>query len=609
MSSPFIQNLIHQMEVGAGSRYLRTIGLAMGVVALVFLYDLRAYRNFAAPEAMDAAQLARNLSDGHGYTTQFIRPFSLYLVQRHNESRNPATLTNPAPDWAMIKTVPHPDLANPPVYPLLLAGLMKVLPFNYPVNLKSALWSNNGGFWWYQPDFLIALINQLLLLVVAVLTFLLGKKMFDSNVAWLSAVLVLGCEMLWRFSASGLSTMLLLVIFLGLTLLLLEIERCGREPVPPAGRLLGLAVAAGLLTGIGALTRYAFGWIICPVALFLVLFSGPRNVRHLLAALAVFAVVLAPWIVRNEAVSGTAFGTAGYAVFEGTSVFPRFNLERSIHPDFNGNWLAQFLQKFLGNLRENLTTDLLKSGATWAGGLFFAGLFLGFRNPGARRLRYFLLMCLGVFILMQSLGRTQLSEQSPVINSENLLVLLVPLVFIFGGSFFFTLLDQMTLPLIQLRYAVIVGFVALCCLPLTFALLLPPKTGPVVYPPYYPPEIQQIAGWMKPDELTMSDAPWAVAWYGDRQSVWLTLDWQDDFNAINKNMKPLKALYLTSLTMDGKYVSDWTEGSEKSWGGFILKVLTENRVPDDTFPLIKAPSGFFPERIFLTDQVRWHIAQ
>ena len=199
--------------------------------------------------------------------------------------------------------------------------------------------------------------------------------------------------------------------------------------------------------------------------------------RHLLAALAVFALVLTPWIIRNEAVSGTAFGTAGYAVVEGTSVFPRFQLERSIHPDFNVNWLAPYVQKFLGNLRENLTADLLKSGATWAGGLFFAGLFLGFRSPGTRRMRYFLLMCLGVFIVVQSLGRTQLSELSPDINSENLLVLLVPLVFIFGGGFFFTLLDQMTLPLIQLRYAVIVGFVALCCLPLAFALL-PPKTDP-----------------------------------------------------------------------------------------------------------------------------------
>ena len=598
-----IQRLIHMLEVGAGSRYLRIFALAMAVVALAFLYNIRAYRNLAAPEAMDAAQLARNLSEGRGYTTLFIRPFSLYLVQQHNEPSIPVALTNGTPDFARIRTA-HPDLANPPVYPLLLAGLMKVLPFNYPVNLKGTFWANNGSFWRYQPDFLIALFNESLLLIVVVLTFFLAKKLFDSNFAWLSAILVLVCELFWRFSVSGLSTMLLLVIFLGLALLLLEIERGAREPAPRAGGLLGLAVAAGLLTGIGALTRYGFGWTIIPVAMFLLWFSGPKKLLNLLAALAAFALVLAPWIIRNEVVSGTVFGTAGYAVVEGTYLFPRFQLQRSLHPDLtHAMWLTLYVQKLFGYLRGNLTGDLLKSGATWAGGLFFAGLFLGFRSTGARRLRYFVLMCLPVFILVQALGRTQLSEQSPEINSENLLVLLVPLVFVFGASFFFTLLDQMTLPLIQLRYAVIAGFVALCGLPLAFTLL-PPQTVPVVYPPYFPPELQQTANWMKPEELMMSDVPWAVAWYGNRQCVWLSLDAKTEFFAISDYLKPVQALYLTPQTMDGRFVSDWVQTHDFSWGNFVVDSVVKNKIPD-SFSLRHAPTGFLPDRLFLTDRDRW----
>jgi hypothetical protein len=639
--SDLIQKLIHMLEVGAGSRYLRIMALVLGVVALAFLYDLRAYRNFATPEAMDAAQLARNLSEGKGYTTLFVRPFSLYLVQRHNEAKNLNAPTNALPDFAQIKTA-HPDLANAPVYPLVLAGLMKVLPFNYPVNLKSTFWANNGNFWRYQPDFLIAVFNQLLLLVVVVLTFFLAKKLFDANVAWLSAILVLGCELLWRFSVSGLSTLFLLVIFLGLAWCLLKIQETIRqedgllrsedliilgkggvekqrinlgeaESVRQSLILILLkrqiiwAALSGILVGVGALTRYAFGWTIIPVALFLFLFGGQRRLGHMFAALATFTLVLTPWIVRNEMVSGTAFGTAGFAVVEGTFVFPKFQLERSLHPELTqAMWLTPYVQKLFGNLRGILTGDLLKTGATWAGVLFFAGLFLGFRSPGAQRVRHFLLMCLGVFIVAQSLGRTQLSEVSPDINSENLLVLAVPLMFIFGASFFFTLLDQMVLPLIQVRYAIIAGFVALCALPLMFALL-PPKTVPVVYPPYYPPELQQTASWMKPGELLMSDVPWAVAWYGQRQCVWLTLDWQDDFNAIDKNMKPVQALYLTQQTTDGKFISELTEASQASWGGFLLQALNEKRVPD-RFPLTKAPAGFFPERLFLTDTVRWPVA-
>ena len=44
----WVQNLIHQLEVGAGRRVLRSAVLTLLVVGLVFLYDLRAYRNFSA---------------------------------------------------------------------------------------------------------------------------------------------------------------------------------------------------------------------------------------------------------------------------------------------------------------------------------------------------------------------------------------------------------------------------------------------------------------------------------------------------------------------------------------------------------------------------------
>ena len=39
------------------------------------------------------------------------------------------------------------------------------------------------------------------------------------------------------------------------------------------------------------------------------------------------------------------------------------------------------------------------------------------------RLRYFLLISMAVLIAVQALGKTQLSEETPEINSENLLVL------------------------------------------------------------------------------------------------------------------------------------------------------------------------------------------
>lgn len=599
-----IQNLIHKLEVGAGARFFRITALLLLVVALALRYDVHAYRNLATPEGMDAAQLARNIADGKGYTTLFVRPLSLFLVQRHNEAAPPVPAAQANFDFARVKTA-HPDLANPPVYPVLLAGLMKVLPFHYAVNVKSPFWSENGRFVRYEPDFLIAVFNQLLLVAAVVLTFFLARKLFDAGVAWLSAILMFGCELLWRFSVSGLSTLLLLVIFLGLAWCLVKIEELARETQPRPGWLLGLAVAAGGLAGVGGLTRYAFAWAIIPVVVFLLLFSGPGRARHAVAALGALVIVLAPWVARNFAVSGTPFGTAGFAAAEGTILFPQFQLERSVHPALTHLlWLRPYLHKLTVNGQAILTNDLTRFGGNWATLLFWAGLLLSFRSVAVRRLRYFLLFCLGTFVVVQALGQTQLAVESPEVNSENLLVLLVPLVFIYGVSLFLTLLEQINLPALELRYPIIAGFLVLCCLPL-IAALLPPKTNPVVYPPYHPPDIQRTAGWMQPDELMMSDVPWAVAWYGQRQCVWLTLNPQDDFNAINFWMKPVQALYLTPETMDSRFLSDWG-GRERSWGSFVLQVVTQRQLPPD-FPLLVVANGFLPDRLYLTDRERWKL--
>jgi hypothetical protein len=600
-----IQSLIYKLESGAAPRFFRITALLLAIVALAMRYDVHAYRNLATPEGMDAAQLARNISEGRGYTTLFIRPLSLYLVQKHNEAGTLLAITNVNFDFARIKTA-HPDLANPPVYPVLLAGLMKILPFHYAVDLKSPFWSDNGRFGRYQPDFLIAVFNQILLVAAGVLTFFIARKLFDASVAWLSAILLIGCELLWRFSVSGLSTMLLLVIFLGLAWCLVKFEEFTREPQPHSGGLLGLAAAAGVLTGAGALTRYAFGWTMIPMIAFLLLFSGQRKVLHALAALGAFALVLAPWVVRNFAVSGTPFGTAGFAAAEMTFIYPQFQLERAIHPSFlHALWMTPYFHKFAANISGILTNDLARFGGSWATLLFWAGLLLSFRSVAVRRLRYFLLFCLGTFIIVQALGQTQLSVESPEVNSENLLVLLAPLAFIYGVSLFLTLLEQMDLPVRQLRYPIIGAFAALSCLPMIF-VMLPPKTSPVAYPPYYPPDIQQTAGWMKESELMMSDVPWAVAWYGERQCVWLTLNTQDDFDAINYWIKPVQALYLTPETMDSRFVSDWVRTRDYSWGSFILQVVTQNQIPPG-FPLRIAPKGYLPERLFLTDRERWKL--
>ena len=159
-----IQALIHKLEVEGGARWMNYLALMVAVMALAVWYDTHCYVAFRAPEAMDAAQVARNLAEGKGFTTEFIRPFSIYLLQQHNHvpAAKPAAGANAVDDGRVYG--PHPDLANAPLYPLVLAGLFKLVSPAWPVELHKSFWSDSGRFQRYKPEFLIALFNQILLL-------------------------------------------------------------------------------------------------------------------------------------------------------------------------------------------------------------------------------------------------------------------------------------------------------------------------------------------------------------------------------------------------------------------------------------------------------------
>lgn len=604
MISERIQNAIHTLETGIGARIVWTLAGALAIFAMGLAYDLRAYRNFTAPEAMDSAQVARNLVEGHGFSTEFIRPFSLYLIQKHNRALHPdEVLSTNNNDFAEIVHHPHPDLANAPLYPVALAGLMHLRHPIWPVKLEKSFWADGDYFRRYQPEFNIAIFNQVLLLVVVGLTFLIARKLFDLQVACLATLLTLGSELLWKFSVSGLSTLMLLVIFLGLFWFLLKVEEHARAEPPDFRRLFVYAIGAGLMVGLGMLTRYAFGWMIVPVMVFLILIGGSRRAGLAVVAMLAFTLIVSPWVARNLEVSGTWFGTAGYAVAENTENSEGSRLMQSVDPSLRGIYQTQpYIKKFMQNTRGILQNDILHLGEGWGGMLFFTGLLLGLRNPAARRLRYFTLISLGVMIVVQAMGATQLTVITPELNSENLLCLFTPLVFIFGAAFFFTLLDQMKTPSPGVRYVVMGVLAGLVCRPWIWAVVI--SNQPMAYPPYHPVEIQKICGWMKPDELMMSDLPWAVAWYGDRTCTWTTANSDSDFYALNDYIKPVSGLYLSVNCLDSRLLSDCMQGGEDSWPHFALRAVTLSQIPKG-FPLRVFPDVALQSGMFLTDYARW----
>jgi hypothetical protein len=577
-----IQELIHKLELGDGAKLIK---VAVGLLALVVLtvwYDLNDARNLHAPEAMEAAQLARNIAEGKGFTTQCIRPLTVRMVdhQKSIETR--------------LSRGPHPDLANPPVYPLLLAAWMRLVPLNYEIT---------SSFWRYQPEVMIGVLNQIFFFLTALLLFRLARRLFDAEVAWFTVVAFFGSELFWKYSLSGLSTSLLMLELVGLAWGLVVLEGGLREETP---RSTGWYVRWGLFTGsmlgLAALTRYSAAWLLLPVILFCVFYLGSRRWLVLTCLVGLFLVLLTPWLFRNYQLSGTFFGVPGYAVYQETPLFEGNRLERIQNPEVSKVEFKDILRKGLVQGREVFESGLPKLGGSWLSAFFLAGLLIPFRNPALGRLRIFVLSSLAVLAVVQSFGATHISKDSPL-HHEDLLVLVAPFVIMYGAGLFYSLLDQFEGLLPEFRKLLVGGAALVACGSMVFALL-PPRTYPLVYPPYLPPWIQESAKLLDKSELMMSDMPWAVAWYGDRKCILLTQDAQKSFYSIYDDQQPISALYLTPLTTNGKFLEDVLRAPDGDWYKLAVEVMTKNNLPPG-FPLKDARSSYLPDQLLLCDRARW----
>jgi hypothetical protein len=591
-----LQEWIHQLEEGKGALWIKRLFFFLAFAAVAALYDVRHFKNFSNPEAMDSGQVARQIAAGRGFTTKFIRPLSLKMIlSQHGEQIVNDPKTNPLKN-------PHPDLANAPVFPLIEAALFKTLPFDFTVR---------ADFWRFQPEVLLAIFNQVLFALLLWSVYLLARRLFDEGVARVSVIVTALAEVFWRFSISGLPTIFLTLITVWIFLCLAAMERRAREQTATDRWFYSMTFLVAALLAIGALTRYSYGWLIIPILTFAVVLFGTRRGASAAIILIVFTLALTPWCYRNYTICGRPFGIAQFAAVQGTPLFPGNRLERSMPQnlglDLNKVTPDQYGRKLLTGLGEIVRTEIPKLGGSWATALFLVGLLAPFRNPGLSRLRWLLLGSMLMLAFVQSIGRTHLSEISPEMNSENLLILLAPLVFMYGIALFYSFIDQIPFEFAHYRTATIGAFVVVVSSPLLFTFL-GGRTIPFVYPPYYPPYIYDYASWLKDDELAMGDMPWAMGWYGDQASLWTTLDTgygtPSDFFAIHDHMKPIKLLYLTPLSLDVKFVSDMLKSRENAWSRFALDSMVRTNVPPG-FPLKHSPRGYLPDFLILSDRKRW----
>ncbi len=603
--SQSVQELIHNLEVGAGRKTVfAAVSIAL-LLGMATLFDTFFYRNLTTNEGMETAQLARNIAEGKGYVSGVMRPLAIRLLQN---TEKPADLR--------IKDTSIPDLQNPPVFPVILAGWLKLLPWNYRII------GDANSFSRYKPDLWIAILHQGLLLVSVYLIYKLGTRLFDSTAGGMSAALLAGTWLYWQMAFTGHGGLLLVTLALLMAHCLASVEEAAAAEVASPTKILLWAALAGAVVGLGALTRYSFLWLIIPVAIHLCFVCTPARIGPPLAALGVCFLLFTPWLARNITLSGSPFGTAGHSIYAGTETFQADTIERALFPKFDTFNYHEVRRKFIVNSREMLATDLPKWGGNWIALISLVGLLLPFRRPGLNRLRWFTVGCLVVLWIAQAGGRTQLTKDSPDITSENLLAWIAPIAFVFGVGFVINLVDQIQFSHPAQRPILLTVISLVCCTQFIWGLIPPyPYISAVVYPPYYPPILQRI-GRMTDDgtatrwgkEMVMSDIPAAVTWYSRCAAAPLSLNYKadsaekvkDDFYELSDYRREVKALYMTQRSLKDlpvKGVVDNGKDIQSKWENFLGQMIINKKVPEG-FPLQGWADWYWPEQLYLEIKAR-----
>src|ERR1051326_7540715 len=312
-----VTNVLHTMELGAWARYIKMFLFLLVVFVLLLVYQSNQFRGLELAEAMDNAQLARNIYRGEGFTTKFIRPVSMWKFKELTGNAKLKDLANPD------KEVLHPDLFNAPLFPYALAALFKFHPPSFEV--KSVA---NQPYTKYPPETFIVAISEVFYLLSTGLVYLLGRQLFDKRIAIVATLIFIFCDILWRYSISGLPTMTLLFLFLAAQVCMLNAHLLAARGGSKI-QVWCLAAATGLFCGLCLLTKYSAGWLLIPVLAYLGLTMGKDRWIVLALVVAVFAGVSTPWLHRNNQLMGKWFGLAGYSVMEQTDGYPKDSLERS----------------------------------------------------------------------------------------------------------------------------------------------------------------------------------------------------------------------------------------------------------------------------------------
>ncbi len=553
-------------ELDSGMMIRRALFL-LTLVLFTLYYLALDFKGLSSATGMEQAQLAREIARGKPYVTKCIRPAALAQINDHRAD------TGEAP----ISLLDVPETYQAPLNPLLNSMVLRI-------NTDLLTFDPKGVI--YTPDILIAGVAMVLLLSSIGINYLLISRIFDARIGGVTAVLMLLCELLWRYSQSGLPQMLMLFLFSFATYFLykaVENQQMNKSSY------LWVALAGGFFALLG-LSHWLTVWIFIGLVLFGAFYLQPWGFQMLIL-LGVYCLITFIFASHNSKHTGHLMGAGVYAFYAGNGEDALEGMMR----DYNslGGLLSfdGFITKVAVNFLNQLNEIYGYLGSIIAAPLFFLSLLHPFRRKEIADFRWALLaMWIMANIGMTIFGLSSFSKDR--IHSNNLHILFLPLFTGYGLAFLSVLWNRMNLPMHTpiVRNGHFVGVVALSALP--FLIEMPknvvnasriPREFKRHFPHYFPRAIASLGAAVQEKEVLVSDQPWAVAWYADRASIWLpktTKQFYQLTDYANKQNENIVGLYLSPFSLDKPMISHVLEDQDSGWMPILARQSIAAKLPE-----------------------------
>ncbi|CAN5590448.1 hypothetical protein BH09VER1_BH09VER1_40940 [soil metagenome] len=566
-----VQSAVHSVDQGQFAFLIKAGVFTVVIIGLSLYYLLAQFKGLNTPGAMDQAQIARHLASGKGFTTDYIRPLALGIMQKRAGSSD-----------VQVDLTQFPDFFQSPLSPWLNS---------FPLRLIKSSWKMSPTDLVYAGDRVVAATSIIFFILSVGVWYFVLARLFDSRLALFACAAVLLTDLLWQFSLSGLPQMLVLLLFsLASLSTIFAMEAAAKEQL---GAMIAWLIGAGVFMGLMTLAHGLAVWIFLGWLVFAGLYFRPRGLVAL-AALAAFILVVAPWMVRTYQVCGNPFGLAVYEAFFPEQPDQGYLRKSEISIGGSGVSIQGKARSSILN-QVNGIAGLI--GTNLVAGAFFLALFHPFRN----RRTFMFKWCILLMWIFAVLGMA-LYPNTGTISENQFHVLFIPLFVGYGMAFLFVLWNRMELGQPLLRVIFIGVMLAVCAIPMLLSLLAS-KNSRVQWPPYVPPVISMLHGWFGNDEVVCSDMPWAVAWYAQRKSL-LMPDSVRAFNRIhdyNQTVQPVVGLFITPITGNAALFSDIYNGVNKEWAGLLMRPPITKGFPLPAFAALPIEG----QCLIFADRERW----